>query len=65
MVRLGRKSYQRWHFTSVGAGETRVWLNVPPEARSFHILLITEEQLDDVRASGSDVALEGEMPGIR
>ena len=50
-------------FTSVGEGETRVWLNVPPEARSLHTLRITEEQLGDATASGRDVALEGEMPG--
>ena len=61
----GERRISAGTFTSVGEGETRVWLNVPPEARSFHTLLITEEQLDDARASGSDVALEGEMPGIR
>jgi hypothetical protein len=48
-------------FTSVGRGETRVWLNAPPEARTFDTLLITEEQLDD-EASGTEVALEGKMP---
>jgi hypothetical protein len=45
----------------VGRGETRVWLNAPPEARTFDTLLITEEQLDD-EASGTEVALEGKMP---
>jgi len=50
-------------FTSVGKGETRVWLNAPPEVRSFDTLLITEEQLDSATASGTAVALEGEMPG--
>ena len=49
-------------FTSVGRGETRVWLNAPPEAKSFDTLLITEEQLDDGKASGIDVALKGKMP---
>ena len=49
-------------FTSVGRGETRVWLNAPPEARSFQTLLITEEQFDDARTSGGEVALEGKMP---
>jgi anti-sigma-K factor RskA len=49
-------------FTSVGDGETRVWLNVPPEARSFRTLLITEERLANAKASGREVALEGEMP---
>jgi anti-sigma-K factor RskA len=49
-------------FTSVGRGETRVWLNAPPEARSFDTLLITEERLDDDKASGTEVALEGKVP---
>ena len=48
-------------FTSVGRGETRVWLNAPPEARSFDTLLITEERLDE-KASGAEVALKGKMP---
>jgi anti-sigma-K factor RskA len=50
-------------FTSVGEGETRVWLNAPPEARSFSTLLITEERLGNATASGREVALEGELPG--
>jgi hypothetical protein len=49
-------------FTSVGRGETRVWLNAPPEARSFHTLLITEEPLGNATASGKHVALKGDMP---
>jgi Anti-sigma-K factor rskA, C-terminal/Putative zinc-finger len=49
-------------FTSVGRGETRVWLNAPPEARSFDTLLITEERLGSGAAAGEQVALEGEMP---
>jgi hypothetical protein len=48
-------------FTSVGRGETRVWLNAPPEARSFDTLLITEERLDE-KGSGSEVALKGKVP---
>jgi hypothetical protein len=48
-------------FTSVGRGETRVWLNAPPEARNFDTLLITEERLDE-KASGTEVALKGKMP---
>jgi hypothetical protein len=48
-------------FTSVGRGETRVWLNAPPEARSFDALLITEERLDE-KGSGSEVALKGKVP---
>jgi hypothetical protein len=49
-------------FTSVGRGETRVWLNAPPEARSFNTLLITEERLGNGSASGKQVALKGDMP---
>ena len=49
-------------FTSVGRGETRVWLNAPPEARSFNTLLITEERLGNTTASGKQVALKGDMP---
>ena len=49
-------------FTSVGRGETRVWLNAPPEARGFDTLLITEERLDHPEASGTEVALKGRMP---
>jgi anti-sigma-K factor RskA len=48
-------------FTSVGRGETRVWLNAPPEAMSFDTLLITEERLGE-KASGTEVALKGKMP---
>jgi len=50
-------------FTSVGKGETRVLLNVPPEASNYHTLLITEKHIDkDPAASNEEVALEGEMP---
>jgi anti-sigma-K factor RskA len=48
-------------FTSVGRGETRVWLNAPPEARNFNTILITEERLDE-KVSGTEVALKGKMP---
>jgi hypothetical protein len=36
-----------------------VLLNVPPEARKYHTLLITEEYVDDRPASGEEVALKG------
>jgi hypothetical protein len=49
-------------FTSVGRGETRVLLNVPPEARKYHTLLITEEHIDKGPAPSQEVALEGEAP---
>jgi len=49
-------------FTSVGQGETRVWLNVAPEARNCDTLLITEERADDDPAPSETVALKGEVP---
>ena len=49
-------------FTSVGEGETRVWLNAPPEAGRFNTLLITEERLGNAAASGREVSLRGGMP---
>ena len=49
-------------FTSVGEGQTRVLLNVPPEARNYHTLLITEERIDKGRAPSGEVALKGEAP---
>ena len=49
-------------FTSVGKGETRVSLNVPPEARNYRTLLITEEHVDKGPASSEEVALKGEVP---
>ena len=58
----GNRRISAGSFTSVGRGETRVWLNAPPEARSFDTILITEERLDDKEASGTAVALKGKMP---
>src|SRR5829696_7293457 len=49
-------------FTSVGKGETRVLLNVPPEARNYRTLLITEEHVDKEPASSDEAALKGEVP---
>jgi len=37
-------------------------LNVPPEARKRHTLLITEERLDSNSAGSEEVARKGEMP---
>jgi hypothetical protein len=50
--------YELW-FVS---GETKVLLNVPPEARNYHTLLITEEHMDNDTAPSQEVALKGEMP---
>ena len=49
-------------FTSVDQGETRVWLNVAPEARNCDTLLITEERADNDPAPSETVALKGEVP---
>jgi anti-sigma-K factor RskA len=49
-------------FTSVGEGQTTVLLNVPPEARNYHTLLITEERIDKGPALSKEVALKGEAP---
>ena len=49
-------------FASVGRGETRVLLNVPPEARNYRTLLITEEHIDGHPAFSEEAALKGEAP---
>jgi len=49
-------------FTSVGQGETRVLLNVAPEARNYRTLLITEEHIGKGPAPSREVALKGDMP---
>jgi hypothetical protein len=59
----GDKRISAGSFTSVGRGETRVWLNVAPEARNYHTVVITEEQLDkDAAPSKEEVALKGKLP---
>lgn len=58
----GEKRISAGSFTSVGQGETRVLLNVPPEARNYHTLLITEEHMDNNTAPSQEVALKGEVP---
>ena len=58
----GEKRISAGSFTSVGQGETRVLLNVPPEARKYHTLLITEEHTDNNTAPSEEVALKGEVP---
>jgi len=58
----GEKRISAGSFTSVGKGETRVLLNVPPEARNYRTLLVTEEQADSATALSQEVALKGEMP---
>jgi hypothetical protein len=58
----GGKRISAGSFTSVGKGETRVLLNVPPEARKYHTLLITEEHVEDHPAFSEEVALKGKVP---
>jgi anti-sigma-K factor RskA len=58
----GDKRISAGSFTSVGRGETRVLLNVAPEARNCHTLLITEEHVDERSTSGEGVALKGNVP---
>jgi anti-sigma-K factor RskA len=58
----GDKRISAGSFTSVGEGETRVLLNVPPEASKYHTLLITEENVGKGSGSGREVALKGDMP---
>jgi anti-sigma-K factor RskA len=55
----GEKRISAGSFTSVGQGETRVLLNVPPEASKYHTLLITEEHIGKGPAPGREVALKG------
>jgi anti-sigma-K factor RskA len=58
----GKKRISAGSFTSVGRGETRVLLNVPPEARKYQTLIITEQRIDNGPTPGEEVALKGEMP---
>ena len=59
---LGESRISAGSFTSVGKGETRVSLNVAPEARNYRTLLITEEHVGNTSASSTEVALKGERP---
>ena len=58
----GEKRISAGSFTSVGEGETRVLLNVAPEARNYRTVLITEEHVDERPTSGEEVALKGKVP---
>jgi len=58
----GEKRISAGSFTSVGKGETRVLLNVPPEASNYRTLLITEEHVGKGPAPGREMALKGDMP---
>lgn len=58
----GERHISAGSFTSVGRGETRVLLNVPPEAGHYHALLITEQRIDNRSAPSEEIALKGKMP---
>ena len=58
----GDKRISAGSFTSVGQGETRVVLSVPPEARNYHTILLTEEHIDNDGAPSQEVALRGVVP---
>jgi anti-sigma-K factor RskA len=58
----GERRISAGSFTSVGKGETRVLLNVPPEAGNYRTLIITEEQVGEHAAPSREVALKGEVP---
>src|SRR5215208_5364842 len=58
----GEKRISAGSFTSVGEGETRELLNVPPEARNYHTLLITEERIESDPTLTQEIALKGEVP---
>jgi len=58
----GEKRISAGSFTSVGEGETRVLLNVPPEARNYHTLLITEERIESDPTLSQEIALKGDLP---
>ena len=49
-------------FTTVGPGETRVWLTAPPEARDSQTLLVTEEPIAESPDPDKEVILTGEVP---
>src|SRR5215203_146310 len=58
----GDKRISAGSFTSVGQGETRILLNVPPEASRYQTLLITEEHVGKGPAHSREVALKGDLP---
>ena len=58
----GKKRISAGSFTSVGRGETRVLLNVPPEASNYRAMIITEEHVGEDHAPGRELALKGDLP---
>ena len=58
----GEESISAGTFTVIPEGRTEVRLSVPPQARDYHTVLITEESATDARDSGKEVKLRGEVP---
>src|SRR5829696_5607292 len=59
----GEESISAGTFTVIPEGRTEVRLSVPPQARDYHTVLITEESAtEDARDSGKEVKLRGEVP---
>jgi hypothetical protein len=58
----GEKHISAGAFTSVGSGETKVWLTAPPEARDYQTLLVTEEDIAEKPDPDKEVILTGELP---
>ena len=58
----GEKHISAGSFTTVGLGETKVWLTAQPEARDYRTLLITEETADNDSHSSKEEILRGEVP---
>jgi hypothetical protein len=57
----GEKYIGAGTFTSMGTGETDVWLSAPPQARNYPTFLITEQSATGDRTPSEDVVLSGEL----
>jgi anti-sigma-K factor RskA len=57
----GEKYVGAGAFTTTGAGETKVWLTAPPEARDYTALLVTKEPVAGDPASRKQEILRGEV----
>jgi anti-sigma-K factor RskA len=58
----GEKYISAGTFTTIGSGETDVWLSVPPQARNYPTLLITEQPATGDPTPTKEVVLKGDMP---
>ena len=57
----GEKYIGAGTFTSMGSGETDVWLSAPPQARNYPTFLITEQSATGDPTPSEDVVLSGEL----